>query len=363
MLYRVENARQTLGPFIVVTKSDSEPSTTSTKTSAKGSFSAAMDITEALLDLYDANGNLPSSRADEYDLLIVARVDESSSSTDREAPEKSVVDAEGPAADSIVLKPQPRPQYPRKSGHSWSNSAAVRPSLYYSSLQNKRSLALEEKDCKARDFNTLKLSGITQEAYAVQLVPVSVAAWQSWAESNPRPREVNNLPRQHDPYDLSDNLSVSNGGISAGSSEWGIVKDSSIAVMIESTPFNSARQSVDSVSLGLKENDTTKFDIELNLVKHLYIFEKEGTSAVYADIPVYGMETKAKSSALVEGSADGNQSLCVICLSSPSCIILYPCRHGCICRDCARGVSGGTNKCPICRERALLMIDVHEALQ
>lgn len=46
---------------------------------------------------------------------------------------------------------------------------------------------------------------------------------------------------------------------------------------------------------------------------------------------------------------DDGDSLCVICLSDPRDTAVLPCRHMCLCSDCAQSLRTQSNKCPICR--------------
>lgn len=40
---------------------------------------------------------------------------------------------------------------------------------------------------------------------------------------------------------------------------------------------------------------------------------------------------------------------CVICMSEPRDTTVLPCRHMCMCNECAMAVQTQTNKCPVCR--------------
>ena len=51
----------------------------------------------------------------------------------------------------------------------------------------------------------------------------------------------------------------------------------------------------------------------------------------------------------VAGGGTLTGSDCVICLSEPRSTALLPCRHLCLCADCAQQLRFQTNKCPICR--------------
>tara|TARA_A100001015_G_C15002046_1_gene718920 strand:+ start:743 stop:1318 length:576 start_codon:yes stop_codon:yes gene_type:complete len=50
------------------------------------------------------------------------------------------------------------------------------------------------------------------------------------------------------------------------------------------------------------------------------------------------------------GAVDNSSELeCVICLTDPRDTIIMPCRHECLCRDCAEALRTQTNRCPMCR--------------
>ncbi|XP_030507196.2 probable E3 ubiquitin-protein ligase LUL4 [Cannabis sativa] len=56
----------------------------------------------------------------------------------------------------------------------------------------------------------------------------------------------------------------------------------------------------------------------------------------------------ANSSA--EGFKDTDGKECVICMTEPKDTFVLPCRHMCMCSDCAKELRLQTNKCPICRQ-------------
>ncbi|KAI3469514.1 hypothetical protein Pfo_026177 [Paulownia fortunei] len=57
---------------------------------------------------------------------------------------------------------------------------------------------------------------------------------------------------------------------------------------------------------------------------------------------------------------NGSGKECVICMTEPKDIALLPCRHMCMCSNCAKALRLQSNKCPICREviEALLEIKI-----
>jgi predicted RNase H-like nuclease (RuvC/YqgF family) len=51
-----------------------------------------------------------------------------------------------------------------------------------------------------------------------------------------------------------------------------------------------------------------------------------------------------------------SELLCVVCLDEPKRIMLSPCNHLCLCRNCAN--SGILNECPVCRARVSKRVEV-----
>lgn len=75
----------------------------------------------------------------------------------------------------------------------------------------------------------------------------------------------------------------------------------------------------------------------------------------------------------VETGIDGNDDEndddigkeCVICLSEPRDTAVLPCRHMCMCSECAKALRLQSNKCPICRQpvEKLMEIKVKRTLE
>jgi hypothetical protein len=61
-----------------------------------------------------------------------------------------------------------------------------------------------------------------------------------------------------------------------------------------------------------------------------------------------------------DGGSDDGGGDCVICMSEPKDTTVLPCRHMCLCGDCAKRLRVQTNRCPICRTpvESLLQIKV-----
>ncbi|XP_042402089.1 probable E3 ubiquitin-protein ligase LUL2 [Zingiber officinale] len=62
----------------------------------------------------------------------------------------------------------------------------------------------------------------------------------------------------------------------------------------------------------------------------------------------------------VENDVDGNDpgKECVICLSEPRDTTVLPCRHMCMCSECAKILRFQTNRCPICRQPVERLLEI-----
>ncbi|KAL2481430.1 putative E3 ubiquitin-protein ligase LOG2 [Abeliophyllum distichum] len=62
----------------------------------------------------------------------------------------------------------------------------------------------------------------------------------------------------------------------------------------------------------------------------------------------------------VEGDFDGNDpgKECVVCLSEPRDTTVLPCRHMCMCSECAKVLRFQTNRCPICRQPVERLLEI-----
>lgn len=77
----------------------------------------------------------------------------------------------------------------------------------------------------------------------------------------------------------------------------------------------------------------------------------EGTS--YELQEIYGLEQAGAGNREGAGTSlsmeDAEERLCVICLVNPRDTTVLPCRHMCLCSDCASELRKQSSKCPICR--------------
>lgn len=67
-------------------------------------------------------------------------------------------------------------------------------------------------------------------------------------------------------------------------------------------------------------------------------------------------EAKAESN---DDNADDMGKECVICLSEPRNTAVLPCRHMCMCSDCAKELRLQSNKCPICRQPVEMLMEIN----
>ena len=60
-----------------------------------------------------------------------------------------------------------------------------------------------------------------------------------------------------------------------------------------------------------------------------------------------------------EGGDDSgfNDGKCLICCSEDSTVVAFPCRHCCMCHECAERFSTMTTHCPVCRATVTELID------
>lgn len=60
---------------------------------------------------------------------------------------------------------------------------------------------------------------------------------------------------------------------------------------------------------------------------------------------IYGLEAAASNA-----GGDGDTSTeCVVCLTNPKNTTVLPCRHFCMCAECAKALLNQSRKCPMCR--------------
>eukprot|EP00271_Cylindrocystis_brebissonii_P008130 TRINITY_DN22157_c0_g1_i3.p1 TRINITY_DN22157_c0_g1~~TRINITY_DN22157_c0_g1_i3.p1 ORF type:complete len:529 (+),score=110.86 TRINITY_DN22157_c0_g1_i3:411-1997(+) len=70
---------------------------------------------------------------------------------------------------------------------------------------------------------------------------------------------------------------------------------------------------------------------------------------------IYGIEQSGSEG--TESASDIGKE-CVICMSEPRDTTVLPCRHMCMCRECAGVLRFQTNRCPICRQPVERLLEI-----
>ena len=71
---------------------------------------------------------------------------------------------------------------------------------------------------------------------------------------------------------------------------------------------------------------------------------------------IYGLENANNHGRPADSDDIGTE--CVICMSEPRDTTLLPCRHMCLCHECAQMLRTQTNKCPICRTQVKSLLEI-----
>lgn len=74
--------------------------------------------------------------------------------------------------------------------------------------------------------------------------------------------------------------------------------------------------------------------------------------------PGQSITRKRKSYQNISNGKLKDSNLCIICQDRDRCVVLFPCRHLCLCVECAREMSSYQNDCPLCRTRISQKINV-----
>jgi hypothetical protein len=89
----------------------------------------------------------------------------------------------------------------------------------------------------------------------------------------------------------------------------------------------------------------------------------DGTS--YELQEIYGLEQAGKrpmagavGTSAAAAAEEAEERLCVICLVNPRDTTVLPCRHMCLCSDCASELRKQSSKCPICRNNISSLLHI-----
>jgi len=72
---------------------------------------------------------------------------------------------------------------------------------------------------------------------------------------------------------------------------------------------------------------------------------------------IYGIELHEKAGMPVD-EENGEGVECVICMTDARDTTVLPCRHMCLCANCAKILRYQTNKCPVCREEVSSLLQI-----
>lgn len=72
---------------------------------------------------------------------------------------------------------------------------------------------------------------------------------------------------------------------------------------------------------------------------------------------IFGLASS--SSEQIDDGDDDIGKECVICMSEPRNTAVLPCRHLCMCSDCAKSFRVQSNKCPICRQPVETLMEIN----
>ncbi|KAL0922759.1 hypothetical protein M5K25_006775 [Dendrobium thyrsiflorum] len=100
----------------------------------------------------------------------------------------------------------------------------------------------------------------------------------------------------------------------------------------------------------IEKNNTGAFEVKV--VKQILWFDGER----YELQEIFGL---ANSSEAIDDADDDIGKECVICLSEPRNTAVFPCRHLCMCSDCAKSLRVQSNKCPICRQPVEKLMEIN----
>lgn len=59
----------------------------------------------------------------------------------------------------------------------------------------------------------------------------------------------------------------------------------------------------------------------------------------------------------IDGDDGFSDGLCLICCSQTATVVAFPCRHCCMCRECAERFASISNHCPVCRAPVTELIE------
>ncbi|CAL9772383.1 unnamed protein product [Musa acuminata subsp. burmannicoides] len=131
-----------------------------------------------------------------------------------------------------------------------------------------------------------------------------------------------------------------------------------LAVKAEASPSNNQGPERENQKLGTPHSQITQamFEKKENGEYHVRVMKQilYVNQIRYELQEIYGIENS------VDNNTDGNDAgkECVICLSEPHDTTVLPCRHMCMCSECAKVLRFQTNRCPICRQPVERLLEI-----
>jgi len=120
---------------------------------------------------------------------------------------------------------------------------------------------------------------------------------------------------------------------------------------VQSNRSNSATIAATPDSSCLLDTNNFEKNIKGKTVEDLETLEKNLTESL-------DLVKKEKEKAIKKRLHNEEQKhVCVVCLTEPKCVLLMPCQHLCVCKDCS--MRGELNKCPLCRKYVHQKMDVY----
>ncbi|XP_020102508.1 probable E3 ubiquitin-protein ligase LUL3 [Ananas comosus] len=108
----------------------------------------------------------------------------------------------------------------------------------------------------------------------------------------------------------------------------------------------SRRSAQAQITLAVIEKNSSTEAFQVKVVKQILWAEGER----YELQVIFGLVNSAEAEVSGADKDDDMGKECVICLSEPRNTAVFPCRHMCMCSECARALTLQSNKCPICRQ-------------
>ncbi|GJQ09704.1 hypothetical protein GpartN1_g1495.t1 [Galdieria partita] len=111
------------------------------------------------------------------------------------------------------------------------------------------------------------------------------------------------------------------------------------------------------IYLSLDKERSTPATLPLKVIKQKIIVH----GVIYELEEIYGIDsgsTAASHGCLSSSSYAEEGANCAVCLSQPRDTALLPCRHMCLCSECAQRLRFQSNSCPICRQSVQSFLQV-----